>query len=138
MPMCMVLCLFSGLVGFYTHWTYMWGYHFVFTDFNLVDNYFNLCKNIGFHWSMLSLITTVKYDEKYLGRTEGWTEVKQYTPLRWSWGIIIAPNSAWSTYQSCYWSNFIPLYMASLYYNNSIKFQDQSVPFVGKRYPCYP
>ena len=48
-----------------------------------------------------------KCDEKYLGRTEGWTEVKQYTPLRWSWGIIIAPNSAWSTYQSCWFYNGI-------------------------------
>jgi hypothetical protein len=29
-----------------------------------------------------------KCDEKYLGRTEGRTEVKQNTPLRWSGGII--------------------------------------------------
>jgi hypothetical protein len=37
-----------------------------------------------------------KCNKKYLGtdgrtdrrRTEGWTEVKQYTPLRWSGGII--------------------------------------------------
>jgi len=34
----------------------------IFTDLNFVNNYFNVFKNIGFHWSTLSLITTVNQD----------------------------------------------------------------------------
>jgi hypothetical protein len=34
----------------------------IFTDLSFVNNYFNVCKNIGFHWSTLSLITTVNQE----------------------------------------------------------------------------
>ena len=34
----------------------------IFTDINFVNNYFNVLKNIGFHWSTLSLIITVNQE----------------------------------------------------------------------------
>ena len=34
----------------------------IFTDINFVNNYFNVFKNIGFHWSTLSLIITVNQE----------------------------------------------------------------------------
>jgi hypothetical protein len=34
----------------------------IFTDLNFVNNYFNVLKNIGFHWSTLSLIITVNQE----------------------------------------------------------------------------
>jgi hypothetical protein len=34
----------------------------IFTDINFVNNYFNVFKNISFHWSTLSLIITVNQE----------------------------------------------------------------------------
>ena len=34
----------------------------IYTDINFVNNYFNVFKNIGFHWSTLSLITTMNQE----------------------------------------------------------------------------
>jgi hypothetical protein len=42
----------------------------LFTDLNFVNNYFNVLKNIGFHWSTLSLITTVNQE---IFRTYTWS-----------------------------------------------------------------
>ena len=55
-----------------------------------------------------------KCDEKYLGRTEGQTEVKQYTPLRWSWGII---TSVIAFYYESYHENFTwTVWICFIYY----------------------
>ena len=34
----------------------------IFTDLNFINNDFNVCTNIGFHWSTLSLITRVNQE----------------------------------------------------------------------------
>ena len=34
----------------------------IFTDLSFVNNYFNVFQNIGFHWSTLSLITTMNQE----------------------------------------------------------------------------
>jgi hypothetical protein len=42
----------------------------IFTDINFVNNHFNVLKNIGFHWSTLSLIITVNQE---IFRTYTWS-----------------------------------------------------------------
>jgi hypothetical protein len=42
----------------------------IFTDINFINNYFNVFKNIGFHWSTLSLIITVNQE---IFRTYTWS-----------------------------------------------------------------
>ena len=42
----------------------------IFTDYSFINNYFNVCKNIGFYWSTLSPITAVNQE---IFRTYTWS-----------------------------------------------------------------
>jgi hypothetical protein len=98
--------LFADLVGFYTHWTYMHIFRHIFLSnywWQKSDIWSQASYRYPISWEAFSVLPSVqdmmlvtkyqisvinscweKCDEKYLGRTErrteGWTEVKQYTP----------------------------------------------------------
>jgi hypothetical protein len=96
--------LFADLVGFYTHWTYMHIFRHIFLSnywwqksdiwsqasyrytilwvafLDLSDSYFLFADLVGFYTHSAINSYWEKCDKKYLGRTDRWTEIKQYTP----------------------------------------------------------
>jgi hypothetical protein len=119
--------LLTDLVGFYTHWTYMHIFRHIFLSnywwqksdiwsqasyrypisweafLDPSDSYFLFADLVGFYTHKISAINSYweKCDEKYLGRTEGQTEVKQYPPPSGSGGKkIIVTWQLW---------NYLPL-----------------------------